>query len=66
MDHLAHAVPQLDLAGNVAALAHGQELLQAGLLAVEEDQGHVAGLVLHQDPVGRRGGPAAEDGGRRR
>ena len=53
MDHLAPAVPQLDLAGNVAALAHGQDLLQAGLLAVEEDQGHVSRLVLHEDPIRR-------------
>ncbi len=67
VDHLPPAVPELDLSGNEASLADGKELFEPQPLRVEEDEGHVAGLVFHEHPVGRaaaarRGGPVRDDG----
>jgi hypothetical protein len=53
MHHLAHAVPELELAGDepIGADRHGlQEMAHIG---VEEHQRHVAGLVLDDDAIGR-------------
>jgi hypothetical protein len=53
MDHLAVAVPELELARDVALRADGQELLDAVARHIEEDEEHVAAVVLDEDAVRR-------------
>ena len=57
VDHLAVAVPDLDLARDVAHGTHGQERLDALRMGVEEHQQNVAGVVLDEDPERRLAAP---------
>ncbi len=53
MHHLAHALPQLELAGDDAVGADRQGLQQMADIGMEEDQRDVPGLILDEDAVGR-------------
>ena len=53
MDHLAAALPQLDLAGNVADLANRQDLAHAARIRLEKHEADITCLVLDQNAVGR-------------
>jgi len=55
MNHLPHAVPEFELAGDdsIGADRHGLE--EMADIGVEEGQVHIAGLVFHQDAIGRFG-----------
>ena len=52
MDHVGLAVEPFDPAGNIARFAHRQRLGEVIGVAVEEDQCHLAGLVVNMDAVG--------------
>ncbi len=52
VNHLCHAVENLDLAGHQTALAGRQLLFQPILAGMKEDELKGRGLVLHVDPVG--------------
>ena len=53
MHHLQHAVVEFGGAGDVAQLAHGQELFEVILARVEKSQRERAGVVAAIDLVGR-------------
>ena len=57
VDHLAVAVPDLDLARDVAHRSDRQERLDALRMGVEEDEQDVAGVVLDEDAERRLAAP---------